>query len=92
MHIVTYDISNDNRRERVRKVLAAYATGGQRSVAECFLTAAELGALEAAIDALLDRETDRVMVIPLDGRAHVFTLGKAPQPVDPKFLYIGEGE
>ena len=41
LYIIAYDISAPDRQRHVRRLLQGYATGGQKSLFECWLTAAE---------------------------------------------------
>jgi CRISPR-associated protein Cas2 len=38
---------------------------------------------------LLDLSTDRFLLLRLDPRSRVFTLGKALPPADPDYFYVG---
>ena len=66
-----------------------YATGGQKSVHELFLTPFERDTLVGDMRALLDLATDRFFLLRLDPRSRVFTLGKAVPPADPDHFYLG---
>ena len=41
------------------------------------------------MSALLDLSTDRFLLLRLDPRSRVHTLGKAVQPADPDYFYVG---
>ena len=43
--LAAYDVAHPRRRAAALKLARGYATGGQRSVHECFLTPAERGEL-----------------------------------------------
>jgi CRISPR-associated protein Cas2 len=70
-------------------VLKAYTCGGQKSVFECFLTAAERRALLADIDDAINRRNDRFLLLPLADQRRVRTLGIALSPEDPAYYYVG---
>jgi len=53
---------------------------------ELFLTVAERITLIDDMRALLDLSTDRFMLLRLDPRSRVHTLGKAVQPADPDYF------
>lgn len=66
-----------------------YATGGQKSVFECYLTHAEAAALLMQMEEVIDLTTDRFMLLRLDPRSKVRTLGIAVKPVNPGYFLIG---
>jgi CRISPR-associated protein Cas2 len=86
--IAAYDVRDPRRLRLALRVLKAYSTGGQRSVFECFLTEAERKQLLAEIREVLAPE-DSFLLVMLDPRAPVRTLGIAVPPADPPFFYIG---
>lgn len=89
LYIAAYDVSDDKRLRQALFVLRNYATGGQKSVFECFLTGAEKECLLAEIRSVLDPVEDRFLLLRLDPRTGVRTLGTALRPVDPDYFYIG---
>lgn len=89
LFIAAYDIRDNKRLRKALKVVRAYASGGQKSVFECFLTASEQSALLAEIKNVIDTNEDRFFLLKLDSRCQVYTLGKAVPPQDGSFYYIG---
>ena len=89
LHLAAYDISEPRRLSAALKLTRAYATGGQRSVHELFLTPAERQALVEDMSMLIDMDTDRFLLLRLDPRSRVHTLGKAVAPADPDYFYVG---
>lgn len=89
LHLAAYDISEPRRLIAALKLARAYATGGQKSVHELFLTPAERDDLVEAMRRLIDPATDRFLLLRLDPRSRVHTLGKALAPADPDYFYIG---
>lgn len=76
----------------VRAALAlvrSYATGGQKSVHEVFLTRAERFELLHNMALLLDEDEDRFFLLRLDPSARTYALGVAAQPADPDYFYVG---
>ena len=69
LHIAAYDISDDRRLRRTLHVLKGYATGGQKSVFECFLTEAERGQLLDEVREVVDESEDRFVLLRLEQRA-----------------------
>ncbi len=88
LHLVAYDIADPGRLDAVMQSVRAFATGGQKSVYECFLTPAERGALLADLALLIDEESDRLLLLRLDPRPKVVTLGIAVPPVDPPYYLV----
>ncbi|WP_305908194.1 CRISPR-associated endonuclease Cas2 [Methylomarinum sp. Ch1-1] len=89
LFIAAYDIRDNKRLRRALKVLRGYASGGQKSVFECFLTASERSELLDEVRAVIDSEADSFFLLRLDVRCRVMTLGKAVPPQDGGFYYVG---
>lgn len=89
LHLAAYDIAEPRRLSAALKLTRAYATGGQKSVHELFLTPAERQALVEDMSRLINMDTDRFLLLRLDPRSRVHTLGKAVAPVDPDYFYVG---
>lgn len=87
--LAAYDVARPSRLAAALKLARAYATGGQKSVHEVFLTPAERGDLLHDMAMILDEEEDRFLLLRLDPRARVHTLGKAHEPSDPDLFYLG---
>lgn len=89
LHLAAYDISEPRRLVAALKLMRAFATGGQKSVHELYLTPAERQSMVEDMGVLMDLETDRFLLLRLDPRSRVHTLGKAVTPSDPDFFYVG---
>ena len=89
LHLVCYDVAEPRRRSAALKLVRRYATGGQKSAHEVFLTPAERNSLEADMRAMLETPDDRFLLLRLDPRSKLFTLGKAALPADPDYFYVG---
>lgn len=89
LYIAAYDIADNKRLRQALYVLRGYASGGQKSVFECFLTPHEKSALLAEMTGLIDLTEDRFMLVALDARSSVRTLGIAVPPQDGAFYYVG---
>lgn len=89
LYIAAYDICNARRLREALHVLRGYASGGQKSVFECFLTEAEKRALLEEIRAVMDESEDRFLLLRLDPRSRVEIMGIAVEPIDPQFYYVG---
>jgi CRISPR-associated protein Cas2 len=71
-YIVTYDITDDRRRDNVYKTMRGFGDHLQFSVFRCDLSERELVEMTASVHPLIDHTVDQVLVIdlgPVDGRA-----------------------
>lgn len=89
LHIAAYDIADHARLREALYVLKHYASGGQKSVFECFLTAAERQALLRDVREVLDLEEDRFLLLPLGSADGIRTLGIGVAPADPDYYFVG---
>ena len=88
-YIVAYDISDPYRLRRVRNVVRDYATGGQKSAYECFLTNAERRELMQRAKLEINTKSDRFYCIKIRRNTEPLLMGVAVKPLDPCFCYIG---
>ncbi len=89
LYIAAYDISCNRRLRKALYVVRGYASGGQKSVFECFLTPAEKAQLLDDVNSIIDPVEDRFILLKLLGAKHIRTLGKAVLPQDGSFFYVG---
>ena len=89
LYLAAYDIGNPRCLAAALKRIRAYATGGQKSLHEVYLTPAERNALVDDMRSLVDNRCDRFLLVRLDPRSRTYTLGKAVQPADPDYFYLG---
>ncbi|MCC6856350.1 MAG: CRISPR-associated endonuclease Cas2 [Microbacteriaceae bacterium] len=89
LYLAAYDISDTGRLRAGLDLVKGYATGGQKSAYEVFLTDAEKAQLVQDMALILDEDTDRFLLLRLDPRSRVHTLGVAVEPVDPPYFYFG---
>ncbi|HZU89412.1 MAG TPA: CRISPR-associated endonuclease Cas2 [Stellaceae bacterium] len=89
LYLVAYDIRHPRRLARALKTVRAYATGGQKSVHECWLVPAELASLKRELAAIIAAAEDSVLFVRLDPRLKPRTLGIARPPADPAFFFVG---
>lgn len=89
LYLAAYDISCNRRLRKALYVLRSYASGGQKSVFECFLSNTEKAQLLEDIGLVIDSVEDRFILIKLAGPDHIRTLGKAMMPQDGSFFYVG---
>lgn len=81
-YIVTYDITDDRRRDGVYKTMRGFGEHLQFSVFRCDLSDRERVDMTAAVHVLLDHVSDQVLIInlgPVDGRAStcISSIGRA---------------
>lgn len=88
LHLVAYDIAKPSRLNRCLKITRRYATGGQKSVHECYLSPAEREHMKADLRTVIDARSDRVLLLRLGARTRVDTLGIAVPPNDPRFFHV----
>lgn len=89
LYLAAYDISSNRRLRKALHILRGYASGGQKSVFECYLMPAEKSCLLKSINAIIDPEKDRFILLKLSGAKHIHVLGKAVLPQDGSFYYVG---
>lgn len=89
LHLACYDVANPKRLVAALKLARQYATGGQKSAHEIFLTPAERDGLVADMRTLLVLDEDRFLLLRLDPRSKLYALGKAIAPSDPDYFYMG---
>lgn len=89
LYLACYDIADDKRLRRALQVLRGYATGGQKSVFECYLNRTERTQLVEAVREVIDPSEDRFLLMRLDARRRVRVLGIGVVPQDPEYFYIG---
>ncbi|MFU8858208.1 MAG: CRISPR-associated endonuclease Cas2 [Deferrisomatales bacterium] len=63
--LVTYDISDDKRLRRVFKAMKGFGLHVQLSVFQCDLTAQDRVRMEAALDEIIHRDQDQVLIFDL---------------------------
>lgn len=89
LYLASYDVCEDGRLRAALECVRAYATGGQKSVHEVWLTAAEKGELLLEMSLVLNLHEDSFLLIRLDPRQPVHTLGVAIPPSNPDWFYVG---
>ncbi len=89
LYIAAYDVSDPKRLRQVRRVVKDYATGGQKSVFECFLSPKEHANLYSDVCSLMNGGEDRFALLRVEERTQPVLLGIATPAVDPNFYYVG---
>ena len=77
-YLVTYDICNDNRREKVIRLLNDYGRRVQFSCFEIDISSQELESLVSGLKEVINEEEDRIYIFPISKFAIPFVkkLGK----------------
>ncbi|MCG5531152.1 CRISPR-associated endonuclease Cas2 [Halorhodospira halochloris] len=88
-YLAAYDVRCPRRLAKVVRVIKGYASGGQKSAYECWLSPAECEALHLEMAEVLDTKVDQFTLLPLEPRQPLVTLGAAEEPADPQFFYVG---
>ena len=88
LYLAAYDIADTGRLRASLVKVKAYATGGQKSAYECWLSEREKSALLQAMNVLIDHREDAFALVGLDPRGSGHALGTATVPVDPDLFFI----
>ncbi len=89
LYIAAYDVADPNRLRKVHQVVKGYATGGQKSVFECFLSPRERTVLISQVRSIIDERQDRFAILQIQEKTKPILLGIATPVVDPDFYYVG---
>lgn len=89
LYLAAYDVSHIRRARAILHVVRGYATGGQKSVHETFLSPSEKGELIQQVALLLDEDSDRFFLLRLDPRAPTRVLGAGRAPADQGYFFVG---
>jgi len=89
LYIAAYDVCDPARLRKALQLAKEFATGRQKSVFECFLSAAEHRELVSRMRGLLDPAEDRFALFRVEPRAPSKTLGRATPCTDPDWFYVG---
>lgn len=88
-YLALYDVANPGRLAATLDVVRNHSYGGQKSAYEVYLSDSEKHDLLSILAVLLDEQEDRFLLLQLDPRAKIYTLGIAEEPADDDFFYIG---
>lgn len=86
--LAAYDVADRRRLAAALQLVRGYATGGQKSVHECFLSSGERNNLMHDMSQLLEEDSDHFLLLRLDPRARIHTLGRAIASADPDYFYV----
>lgn len=88
LHLASYDISQPRRLRAALAIARRFASGGQKSVHECWLDTREHALLLWAYRNLLDLQHDRVLVIRVDPRRPMIWRGAGRAPAEGQLLLV----
>ena len=89
LFLIAYDVRNPRRLRHVHHVLKDFASGGQKSAFECYLSQSEHKELLQRVTQQMDGNEDALLMIKLGARDAVELLGKAIKPMDESYTYLG---
>ena len=89
LYLVAYDVRHPTRLRKILKILKDFASGGQKSAFECYLTAAEKRELRQRALSVIDISEDSLLLMKLKSRTAVITMGRAVPPRDEQYTYLG---
>lgn len=89
LFLIAYDVRNPRRLRHVHHVLKDFASGGQKSAFECYLSPAERKELLLRVEQEMDGDEDSLLLIRLGSGASVELLGRAVKPMDESYTYLG---
>lgn len=89
LYLAAYDVRHPLRLQEAVTVLKNVASGGQKSVFECFLNARERDTLLDEVATVLDLTEDSFVLVPLRTTETPRPLGVGLEPVDTDFFYVG---
>lgn len=89
LYLAAYDVCDAKRLRAALYTIKGHASGGQKSVFECFLTDGERLELLGEMESVLQLTEDRFLLLPLAPAETIRTLGIAAPPSDPAFYYVG---
>jgi len=82
LYVVSYDIPNDRRRNRVHSALTGYGVWVQYSVFECFLTHKQRLLMEDRLRKEINQQEDTIRIYGLCGtctaKTQILGIGQAP--------------
>ena len=92
LYIVAYDISSQKRWRRVFKLMKGYGQWLQLSVFQCRLTARRHAQMAAALEGLIEREEDHVIIVEIGDAERIDlqieSLGRTFQSIQRKAMIV----
>lgn len=92
LYIVAYDIGSQKRWRRVFKLMKGYGQWLQLSVFQCRLTARRHAQMAAALEGLIEREEDHVIIVEIGDAdridPQIESLGRTFQSIERKAMIV----
>ncbi len=88
LYLACYDVVCSSRLLKALRILREFASGGQYSCFECYLTAGEKRELLLRMQQLLTAE-DAFLLMPLPDGQNVIAMGAAVAPIEHYFYIVG---
>lgn len=88
LYLVAYDVASASRLHKALWIARDYASGGQKSVFECWLYPDELSELKDRFLKLLDLNEDRLLITRLQPNGKMIALGRARLPKNTGFIFL----
>ena len=89
LYLICYDVADDKRLRAALKIVRHYATGGQKSVHECWLSKREKREVIERFSELLHPTDDGLLMVRLDPRQKAQVLGRGVVAENMEWFYIG---
>ncbi len=89
LYLVAYDVRAPGRLRRILHVIKDYASGGQKSAFECYLSESERQELIKRAGHTLELEVDAFVLVRLAQKKPAALLGVAVAPTDQSYTYLG---
>jgi CRISPR-associated protein Cas2 len=86
--IAAYDVASRRRLKRALKHCTAFATGGQKSVHECWVTGAERSALSGGLGKICAADAWLTLDLGVNPRVMALGLGR-PAPAPRSVVFVG---
>lgn len=88
LYLAAYDVASPARLRRVHHVVLDYASGGQKSAYECWLSATEREELLARITHEMNRDEDCFCLAPITDVGNIIRRGTAVAPLDKSCVFL----
>ncbi|PXF28686.1 CRISPR-associated protein Cas2 [Pokkaliibacter plantistimulans] len=89
LYIAAYDVRDPSRLRQALYVLKDFASGGQKSVFECYLTPAEKRLLLSRIREVINENIDAFLLVRLPAPHRIEVLGQGILPLNDEWMIIG---
>jgi CRISPR-associated protein Cas2 len=87
LYLVCYDIADHKIRHGIHRIVRTYASGGQKSAYECYLSISEQHTLNKLVGIKLE-EGDSFVIQPIIKPNEIRVLGVAIKPINSSFTLV----